>query len=184
MEPSSSTRETAQNQALCVEHQPGARSAVPTGACHARSLLRRHFSSAEYQAIRQLFPPGVTITQIGHAAMVLAMLRSQLLRDPPYLDSQDLYSPCWLNGRRYLRPFGERSDPRTSYFPLYMSYAPIVFRELQELVLPRDATKTEIKNKLCKAGAVAIEQYGKLRAQKSMIPKIVFPAESTAKTTL
>lgn len=103
--------------------------------------------------------------------MVLAMLRSNPL--PTSSQSHILYSPCWLNGRRYLQPFEGHPDPTKSYIPICQAFAPIIFENLQHLTLSPSATKSEIREMLVKACRVATAEYGKIRERKSMLPECV-----------
>jgi len=59
-----------------------------------------------------------------------------------------------------------------------MSFAPIVFPDLQELVLSKYAMKDQIKAKLKKACLIATAEYGKIRERKSMMPEIVALTEA------
>jgi hypothetical protein len=138
-------------------------------------------STALLKAIKQYLGPEATITHLGHAAMVLAMLRREPVSNTAPNVEKTLYSPCWLNGRRYLRPFNGHPQPISSYGPLCMSYAPVIFSDLDELSLPVDATRDETREALLKAGKAAAEQYRKIREQKNMLPAMVLLAENMAK---
>lgn len=119
------------------------------------------------QNVKRLLGPSTTLTHLGHAAMVLAMLRS----NRPPTTANTLYSPCWLNGRRYLQTSPGQPPPTKSYIPICLSFAPVVFPDLQDLVLDHhNATKEETKQALMKACEVATKEYMKIRARKSMLP--------------
>jgi hypothetical protein len=105
--------------------------------------------------------------------MVLAMLRSNPLPDWPHPNSPVLYSPCWLNGRRYLQQLPGQISPTESYFPICQSYAPIIFSELETLILSPSATQSEIRSVLIRACRVAAAEYGKIKARKSILPESV-----------
>jgi len=94
--------------------------------------------------------------------MVLALLRSNPL---PSGSTSHLYSPCWLNGRRYLKPPHD-----TSHIPSCLSFAPIVFSDLQKLTPREDATKSSTKQVLLEACGMATKEYSKIKERKSMLP--------------
>jgi hypothetical protein len=109
--------------------------------------------------------------------MVLALLRATSSASL----SRTLYSPCWLNGRRYLNPFPGHPNPTKSYIPICQSFAPVVFSGLDELVLSPSASKGEIKERLAKACKVATVEYGKIRRRESMLPECVVLFERLGK---
>jgi hypothetical protein len=102
--------------------------------------------------------------------MILALLRklSNLL-----ISSSTLYSPCWLNGRRYLNTSAAEPKPTKSYIPICQSFAPIVFENLEELVLSPSAKKEEVKDALVKACRIATVKYEKIKQRKSMLTECV-----------
>lgn len=129
-------------------------------------------TSAILQATKEVLGPLSNITHLCHAAVVLALLRVS----PPSSTtskSQTLYSPCWLNGRRYLKPAPTCPSPSTQYIPICLSFAPITFTNLLELALSSTATQDETREKLLRACHVATEQYIGIRERKSMLPECV-----------
>lgn len=102
--------------------------------------------------------------------MVIALLRA--LPNPP-TNSQNLYSPCWLNGRRYLNSSEADIEPTRSYVPICQSFAPVVFNDLQDLVLSTLAKKEEVRDVLLKACRIATAEYEKIKKRKSMLPECV-----------
>ena len=101
------------------------------------------------------------------------MLRSNPLPESPLPNSRVLYSPCWLNGRRYLQHLPGQVAPTKSYFPICQSYAPIIFSQLESLTLPTSATRPEIKDVLVRACKVATAEYVKIKERNSMMPESV-----------
>ncbi|CZR51941.1 uncharacterized protein PAC_01818 [Phialocephala subalpina] len=136
----------------------------PTQETHF-TILSTHQTTALLSAIKHVISPTSNITHLGHAAMVLAILRSIQLPTT----TRALYSPCWLNGRRYLRD----SELAKSYVPICQSFAPVVFDGMEELVLSPEATKGELGAKLIRACRVATGEYGMIKARKSMLPECV-----------
>ena len=127
-------------------------------------------SSALLQAIKTVIGPDSNITHLGHAAMVLTLLRSNpLLTNSSANEESALYSPCWLNGRRYL------DDGRytKSYIPICQTVSPIIFPNLEKLTLGEEATREEVREVLVRACLVATGQYGEIRRRKSMLPDAV-----------
>jgi hypothetical protein len=145
----------------------------------------RHFitlseaqSTALMERVKQVVGSEANITHLGHAAMVLALLRSNPLTKPLSMSPQPLHSPCWLNGRRYLRSSTEHLDPTKDFVPLCISFAPIIFPDLEEISLSRSADGADIKSKLLKACKVATKQYEIIKNRKSMLPECIALFES------
>ena len=116
--------------------------------------------------------------------MVLAMLRSNPLPDLPLPASHTLYSPCWINGRRYIQRFAEMAAPTRSYIPMCQSFAPAIFADLQDLALTPSAMKEEMKKMLVRACGAAAAEYGKTRERKSMMPESVALMEFLGQNTI
>jgi hypothetical protein len=135
-------------------------------------------STSLLEAVKQVVGPESNITHLGHAAMVLALLRSSPLTNSPLMSPQPLYSPCWLNGRRYLRSSDAHPNPTKDYVPLCISFAPIIFPDLKEILLSRRADRAAVKSKLVKACKIATKQYGIIKSRKSMLPECVALFES------
>ncbi len=130
-------------------------------------------TTAVLHAIKQIVGPDSNITHLCHAAMVLAMLRSNPLRASPSSGPISLYSPCWLNGRRYLRSCSDKPSPTVSYIPNCLSFAPIIFKDLQDFILPLSAPKPEIRSMLIRTCRVATMEYSKIKQRKSMLPECI-----------
>ncbi|KAN0119928.1 hypothetical protein V8E51_002136 [Hyaloscypha variabilis] len=114
------------------------------------------------------------ITHLGHAAMILALLRLEPLPLPNVPEVPcPVYSPCWFNGRRYLKPTASQTDPLTNYIPLCLSFAPIEFPDLRKLLLSARAEKEEIKTQLVKACRIATERYMNIGKGKDMFSTCV-----------
>ncbi|KAH8684788.1 hypothetical protein BGZ60DRAFT_523985 [Tricladium varicosporioides] len=139
---------------------------------HHFTTLTRSQTTKILSAIKPLFGQEATITHLGHASMVLALLRhARLCPKDLYL-----YSPCWLNGRRYLLYPGSNLQllpPIKSYIPICQSFAPIIFPNIHELALSLEASKDEIREKLVKACHIATEQYVILKTRKSVMPESI-----------
>ncbi|KAH7346548.1 15-O-acetyltransferase Tri3-domain-containing protein [Rhexocercosporidium sp. MPI-PUGE-AT-0058] len=140
-------------------------------------------TSTILQAIKDVLGPSSNITHLCHAAMVLALLRASSISTSASA-TQTLYSPCWLNGRRYLSPTPPCPSPKTDYIPICLSFAPIIFTDLDELVLSSTATRCEMRDKLLKACRMSTEQYINIREKKSMLPETVNLFEDIARMML
>lgn len=81
------------------------------------------------QAVKGLLGPAYTISHLGHAATVLALLKENPLPSNA-LDSTALITPLPVNGRRYLRAefashrFGACQAGAVVEFPNLKSWAP------------------------------------------------------------
>ncbi|KAG0645771.1 Core trichothecene cluster (CTC) 3 [Hyphodiscus hymeniophilus] len=149
---------------------------TPTQKTHFITIST-HQTAALLRNVKSIINPSSNITHLGHAAMVLALLRS----NRPTYPSQRLFSPCWLNGRRYLKPSPSLPKPPKSYIPICQSFAPIVFSGLDHLNLKRSATNNEIREVLGKACREATEEYGRIRKRESMLPECVVMFERLGK---
>jgi len=132
-------------------------------------ILTAEQSTKLLSTVKHVIGPSSNITHLAHAAMVLALLRAYT----PGPNPKTLYSPCWLNGRRYLRHITGQPDPEASYLPICQSFGPVIFPNLDDLVLPLQASRNEIKDKLIGTCRTATEEYAKIRARKSMLPDCV-----------
>jgi hypothetical protein len=65
-----------------------------------------------------------------------------------------------------------------------MSYAPVIFRDLNTLTLSMASTRAESRGMLSKACKISGEEYRKIREQRSMLPEMVSLAEDMAKLIL
>jgi hypothetical protein len=125
-------------------------------------------------AIKTNHGPEANITHLGHAAMVLALLRNAPVSELRLVSKNTvLYSPCWINGRRYIRNTDAQSPATKSYIPICQTFAPIIFPNLCDLVLDFKATQVEMKSKLLKACKIAKAEYGNIRTAKSIMPESV-----------
>jgi hypothetical protein len=104
--------------------------------------------------------PKSNITHLGHAAMVLVLLRSTSTSSTSI---SKLYSPCWLSGRRYLGPTVGNSEPMKTFIPVCMGFSPIVFEDLHNLHIPRHASNLVVRGKIIDACRMASDQYDKIR---------------------
>jgi hypothetical protein len=125
-------------------------------------------------AIKTNLGSEASITHLGHAAMVLALLRNAPAPGLRLVSKNTvLYSPCWINGRRYIRNTDAQSPATKSYIPICQTFAAIIFPNLRDLVLHSKVTQVEKKVKLMKACKIAKEQYGNIRTAKSIMPESV-----------
>lgn len=130
-------------------------------------------TAALLREVKKVVGSDSNITHLGHAAMILALLRfnpllSTITKAAPF----PLYSPCWLNGRRYLFPLFPAASVNTN-IPLCMAFAPIIFPDLRDLSLSLEAGREEVKAKLVKACQTATEEYMKIKNRKSILPQCV-----------
>jgi hypothetical protein len=102
--------------------------------------------------------------------MVISLLRFS----PPLSQPTSLYSPCWLNGRRYLHP----SSAFDKYIPICQSFAPIIFPDLESLAVEKIPTREALREKLIAGCKIATEQYAQLKNRKSVLPESIALMES------
>jgi hypothetical protein len=104
--------------------------------------------------------------------MLLAMLRLHPSNPQPF------YSPCWLNGRRYLAS-PSYTDLEREYTPVCMSFAPIIFTDLGSLVVERESGKEEeeLRRVLVATVEQANEGYKALRGAGSVLTEFAGIAE-------
>jgi hypothetical protein len=125
-------------------------------------------------AIKTILGSEANITHLGHAAMVLALLRNAPVPELQLVSKNTvLYSPCWINGRRYIRNTDAQLPATKSYIPICQTFAPIIFPNLRDLVLHCTATQVEMKSKLLVACGIAKEQYRNIKRTKSIMPESV-----------
>jgi 15-O-acetyltransferase Tri3 len=124
---------------------------------------------------------GSTITHLGHAAMVLALVRCNPPKTMPTSESLPLISPCWLNGLRYLLASPGHPKPTEDYIPLCISFAPIIFPDIKEFWVSKRARKAEMKFKLLKAWRIATEEYRKINNRPCPLSACIVLFEDLAK---
>jgi hypothetical protein len=106
--------------------------------------------------------------------MVLALLRHTPVPELQNVTQNTvLYSPCWINGRRYIRNTDAQLPATKSYIPICQTFAPIIFPNLRDLAPHWTATQVEKKSKLLQACEIAKEQYGNIKRAKSIMPESV-----------
>lgn len=123
------------------------------------------------ETIKSTFASQTNITHLAHAAMVLSLLQNT----KSSAENGTLYSPCWINGRRYIRSQNPDTDvlPTRTYIPICQSFAPIIFPNLQNLLLPPIWSSEEVRSKLLSACNTATAQYTLLKERKSIMPESV-----------
>ncbi|KAH6679689.1 hypothetical protein B0J14DRAFT_581367 [Halenospora varia] len=171
-------RTIAWNREVLLENMPQnpglplRQTSTPATQNHHFITLTQSQSTKILSAIKPSLGQAANITQLGHAAMVLALLRHTELTS----ENTTLHSPCWLNGRRYLQYPDldlELLPPTNSYIPICQSFTPIIFSDLHELVLSSYALQDEIREKLIIACKAATEQYSILKTRKSVMPQSI-----------
>ncbi|RDW72117.1 hypothetical protein BP5796_08151 [Coleophoma crateriformis] len=140
--------------------------------CHTLSALE---TTSLLTSIKQSISPAATVTHLIHAAAILALLHLHPFPVAPKDEerSTTLYSPCWLNGRRYLSlsPTSHPSGRRETYIPICQSFHPIVIPDLN-LLSERvtSATTGAAKRELLISTCKHIQQeYQKLKERKGVL---------------
>jgi len=68
-----------------------------------------------------------------------------------------------------------------SYIPICQSFAPIVFEDLRELVIPPNAKTEVIREKLMRTSEIAREGYNGIKKRKSVLSESVVLMEYLGK---
>ena len=122
-------------------------------------------STAVLRAVKEKLGTSYTVTHLGHAAMVLAMLK---FNPPPdnVLEGQSFISPCFMNGRRYLR-----ADPSMTHdhIPVCQAFGVVVFPNVKDYIISSDATNERSAETLIKATKAARTSYQSIREQDSIL---------------
>ena len=127
--------------------------------------------------------PSYTITHVGHAAMIVAMLKHQ---NPQGNEAQAILRPivssCFINGRRYLK--GDGPKGRT-YLPNCQATGIVEFPDVREYTYvtsggDEECNKEKAKKALIKACKAANRSYQKIRERESIFFGVI--AESRVDT--
>lgn len=140
-------------------------------AIHQRFSVEE--SKAILLAVKEKLGKSCSVTHLGHAAMVMTMLKFKPVQERPTPGAR-LVSPLFINGRRYL----DRGVPRSqSYISLCRAFSAIEFRDVENYIIPDSASKEEIQGKLKLACAEAFRSYRAVRDQKSLLTESLSMAE-------
>ena len=134
-------------------------------------------SNAILLAVKDKLGKAYTVTHLGHAAMVLAMLKFTPVEERP-THSTHVVSPLFINGRRYL----DQGVPESqNYTSLCRAISAIEFRNVEKYVLSDNASKEEVQEKLRLACTEAFRSYQAVRDQKSLLTASFYMTEYLAK---
>ena len=107
---------------------------------------------------------GVSVTHLGHAAMVIAALRRSRPESQPSEDP--LVCPLFFNGRQYLDLDGLNSG---AYLPMCRAMGFIEFNDLNTMSLPKLANEGETYGALIHACHQARNSYQQIKHQSSVL---------------
>lgn len=141
--------------------------------------LSEEQSAAILKQVKQL-TSGSTINHLGHAAMTMALARCNPPTSLATTDTQFLWGPCWVNGRRYLLAAPGHPEPTADYIPPCISFRPVMFN-INQLFAPKGARKADIKQTLFGACRYATAQYRMIVFDKCPLSACVLPFEGIAK---
>lgn len=144
-------------------------------AVHRRFSVEQ--SNAILLAVKVHLGKACSVTHLGHAAMVMTMLRFKPVEERP-THSDHLVSPLFINGRRYLNQ-GVPGSQR--YISLCRAISAIEFRDVESYILSDNASKEEVQEKLRVACAEAFRSYQAVRNQKSVLTESFSVAEYMAR---
>ena len=118
-----------------------------------------------------------SVTQLGHAAVVMTMLKSKPVDERP-MHSTNIVSPLFINARKYL----DQDVPESqNYISSCRAFSAIGFRNVEDYILTDDASKEEVQEKLKLACAEAVRSYQAVRDQKSLLTESFYMAEYMTK---
>ena len=143
--------------------------------------IHKRFSVEESKvillAVKEKLGKACSITHLGHAAMVMTMLKFKPAQERP-APGAPLVSPLFMNGRRYLDQDILRSR---SCISLCRAFNAIEFRNVEKYILSDNPSQEEIQGKLGLACSEAIRSYQAVRDQKSVLTESFFTAEYMAR---
>ena len=143
-------------------------------AIHKRFSVEE--SNAILLAVKEQIGEACSVTQLGHAAMVMTMLRFKPVQERPTHGAQ-LVSPLFINGRRFLDQRFPRSQ---NYISMCRAISAIGFRNVESYILSDNGSKEEVHGKLKLACAEAFRSYQAVRDQKSILTESFSMAEHIA----
>lgn len=148
---------------------------------YSPKAIHKRFSVEKSNAIlgtvkKELGKTG-SVTHLGHAAMVMTMLKFKPVQERP-TNATRILSPLFINGRRYL----DQNFPGSqNYISLCRAFSTIEFRDVDGYILSDNASKEEVQAKLRLACAEAFRSYQAVQDQKSLLTESISMAEYRAK---
>jgi 15-O-acetyltransferase Tri3 len=143
---------------------------------HFRSFSLQE-SISLLQCVKVELGRSATITHLGHAAMVLAMLRlegsvsaARCMQASQRSKSTTFSSPCWMNGRRYLDP---RKLGGMAYISVCQALGEVVFPDVEQYSISRTTSDIERRKVLIRAAKVAGASYQNIKERKSILSESV-----------
>ncbi|EFQ33035.1 uncharacterized protein GLRG_08179 [Colletotrichum graminicola M1.001] len=102
---------------------------LPVNSSRGKSqIIRRSISIPQSHTLKlvmkHLFGPDYTLTHLGHAAMLLALLRVSPM-PPDFPDSAAVVSPMLINGRRYLKGKDDYRRYGSCLATAFVDFAPL-----------------------------------------------------------
>ncbi|GAD91476.1 conserved hypothetical protein [Paecilomyces variotii No. 5] len=120
------------------------------------------------RAVKERLGPKYTITHLGHAAVLLSLLKT----NPPPADAPETFcvtaSP--VNSRRFLQE--DYAKGTKTYYPVCQSTAPLLFENILSYD-PRSCDKEQLREKLARAAKHTKETYDFWMTQPSFLPASV-----------
>ena len=139
--------------------------------------IQRDFSLEQsktiLRSVKTEIGPEASVTQLGHAAVVLTLLGSRASEEGAS-DGGRFVSPLFMSGRRYLNPERPKS---TYYVPMCRAIGAIEFRDVERYILLENDGKDKIRMKLKKACEEARRSYQAIREQESLLTESFATAE-------
>lgn len=131
-------------------------------------------SNALLRSVKEKLGPDSSITYLGHAAMVLTMLRLKPPRDRPS-DQNRIVSPVFANGRKYL----EIEQPKSAnHVPMCRAMNAVEFCDVEKIVISNGSSHEETQQKLKRACEEARRSYQRIRKKNSLLTESFFVAET------
>jgi hypothetical protein len=121
-------------------------------------------------AVKSVLGPSYTVTHLAHAAMVLAMLRSNPLPDD-YDPSLPFVTRAIVNARTYLEFNKTEGLTENSKTPVALCVAvgEVVFPSLKSYQVGSQSTLTEVREKLLAACRAAHDSYLDVRRRNTIL---------------
>lgn len=133
-------------------------------------------SNAILLAVKKKLGKACSVTHLGHAAMVMTMLKFKPVQERPAHDAR-FVSPLFINGRRYL----DQGVPGSkNYISLCRAVSGVELRDVETYILSDQVTEKEVQEKLRLACADVFRSYSAVRDQKSVLTESFCMAEYMA----